>query len=143
MTKLQCYGIRLLGCSKQIADKPRDAFCASVIAGLAIVSIIIGGDVGKAVLIGGIAGVTMHVAATWKCVMTLPKWCYDRDVRPIVESLGYKQCGDNPLKFRVNLPRMLYFDHQDVLISNVACHTSLVGPMYVLKIIRSRLRSLD
>lgn len=141
MNQYQDYKINFLGIIEQIDDKARDIFCLSVILVLIFVAIFVSGNVGRAVFWGGISGISVHLFYTWKCVIILPEACYKNEIFSIIESLGYKQTQIDSQRFRIDLPRLLYFDHQDVCFSNFKGRTKIIGPRYILSIMRRKIKS--
>ncbi|MGH9437959.1 MAG: hypothetical protein ACRD22_08695, partial [Terriglobia bacterium] len=108
------YKIHLLKFSDQWNDKFRDLFYFCMIIVLLIIAIVIGGTEGQAVLVGGLFGLISHWFSTYKCFMDLPDLLDDKKMRNIIEVFRYRKLNKNLDHYRLDLPRILYFNHQDI-----------------------------
>lgn len=131
--------IRGCGVRAQLVDKVRLAFyLAMVVAIAAIATLASEPAVRTGASIGGAVGLAMHWFKTRKCRMSLPTDERLGEVRQALAKMRYVEFGSHD-HYRLDLPRWMFFDHQDILIDRRAGGVDIVGPKYILRLIRNRL----
>lgn len=136
----KAYKLQRLPLSEQIDDRVRVVFYLGVVLASVIVAAAIGGRVGPAVLVGSVVGLASHWYASRKCATALPRSCDIGAVREAAYSLGYVNIDSKGRHYRIgNLPRLMYFNHQDLVVRELEDTRLLVGPVFTLKIVKGML----
>lgn len=131
--------IHELGVQHQLSDRIRLGFYLAMAAALLVIAAIVAKSAGQAILAGGLVGLFAHWRMTATCRMTI----YDAKALELARSAllehRYQPFQGRADHYRLSLPRLLFFNQQDVFLDLENGAVSVVGPRNVLTMIKRQI----
>ena len=132
--------IHELGLQRQLADRIRLGFYLAMAAVLLAAAAIVTGSAGQGILIGGVVGLFAHWRMTATCKMTLSDPNTLELARSALLEHRYEPFQGRTDQYRLTLPRLLFFNQQDVFFEPTnGGGASVVGPRNVLTMIQRQI----
>jgi hypothetical protein len=104
------------------------------------IAYLVSGPGGQGILIGGLAGTLAHWNLTSTSEVTLSEPWMSAEAHNIIESSRYRPLFGSRNHYRLELPRWMFFNQQDVFFDHDSNgKTVVVGPKNVLAMIRRKL----
>ena len=131
--------IRELGIQHQLADRIRLGFYLAMVAALFGVAAIVARSAGQGILVGGLVGLFAHWRMTATCEMALHGANALELARSALLDHRYHPFQGRKDHYRLTLPRILFFNQQDVFFNVGNDAASVVGPRNVLTMIKKQI----
>lgn len=132
--------VRELSLRQQFSDRVRLVFYICLIALVVGIAYVVSGPGGRGLLIGGLVGTLAHWKLTSTSQVVLPQYWMSAEVRVIIESSRYRPFLGAINHYRLELPRWMFFNQQDVFFDHDDNgNTIVVGPKNVLTMIKRKL----
>lgn len=133
--------VRKLGFSQQIQDRMRLSFYTClVVAGVVIPYFFMLPGI-RGIQIGWVLGLFVHWEMTSTCSMALPERWMPGEARAILESCRYRAFKNSRDHYRLQLPRWMFFNQQDVIFNHGKVCATVTGPKNVLVMISKKLQA--
>lgn len=131
--------IHELGIQHQLADRVRLGFYLVMVAALFGVAAVVARSAGQGILVGGLVGLFAHWRMTATCEMALHGANALELARSALLDHRYQPLQEREDHYRLTLPRILFFNQQDVFFNVGNDAASVVGPRNVLTMIKKQI----
>ena|SRR5690242_251051 len=132
--------IRELSFRQQFSDRVRLVFYICLMFLVVGVAYLASGPGGQGILIGGLVGTLAHWKLTSTSEVILPEAWMSAEARSIIERSRYRPLVGTTNHYRLELPRWMFFNQQDVFFDrDNHGNTVVVGPKNVLTMIKRKI----